>query len=331
MKKQADITRLYFLDNGSGILIAFIVLFYHLPVYCSLDKSAFFLSLRTVLDFFMAWFFFKSGMFHKQREPIIEFKKCWRRLLLPYLVINICCLALHIVFFRGDASVSEIIKVAIYNECEDLCYPLWFCLSLAIVRIAYQLLTGNGRINKWLVICLALSIAFLMYLYSYRLGDVNAFKRLLPITIPYWFGNIFLGLFFYGLGDLLRKKQFNRYLFVGALFIYIAHFFFPIFLNLWYNLSDYYFLSVLYYISGIIVFNNVLRRYLDKCIPVLSHVGENSMIYYITHGTFYELLFILVPFKTSAGWLLYIETFIVTIVFLYLMDKLFRKNMLLTP
>ena len=328
MQNSKAIIRNKYLDNGSGILITFVVLFYHLPVYCGLNDSPFFVSLRNVLDFFMAWFFFKSGMLHKKRPIKEELQKCWRRLLLPYLVLNICCSVTHIIFFRGDASVAEIIKVAIYNECEDLCYPLWFCLSLAIVRIVYQTVTNKSKVNKWILACQALLLAFIMYFYSYKVGDDSALKNILPITIPYWFGNVFLGLFFYNMGDLLKDKQFNRYVFVVALFIYVAHLFFSVFLNIWYNLSDSYLLSVLYYVAGIIVFNNVLSQWLNKRIPILTHVGENSMVFYLIHGTFLELLFTIDPLKTTTGWALYISTFFITIIFLTCMDILFRNTKL---
>ncbi len=328
MKSQNAIKRFAFLDNGSGILIAFIVLFYHLPVYCGVNDSAFINSLRNVLDFFMAWFFFKSGMLHKNRPLNEELQKCWRRLLLPYLVFNVCCIVAHIVLFRGDVSVAEIIKVAIYNECEDLCYPLWFCLSLAIVRMVYQTISSKGKHFKLIVAFLALLFAFLMYFYSYKLGDESAIKSILLVTIPYWFGNVFLGLFFYSLGDLLKDRQFNRYLFIVALFIYVVHLFIPAFLNIWYNLSDSYFLSVLYYVAGIIVFNNVMDRWLNKRVPLLTHIGENSMVYYITHGTFFELLFYIPAFRAASGWPFYFGIILLTIVFLSGMDLLFRKTKL---
>ena len=342
MQRPRLTTRFNYLDNGSCILIVFIVMLYHLPIHCRLGGSTIFIGIRNIVDFFMAWFFFKSGMLHKERTPKEELQKCWQRLLFPYLVINTCCLLLHILFLGADSSILEIIKVAGYNEVEDLCYPLWFLLSLAIVRLVYQFITNKSSINEWVISCFALSFAFLMYLYSYKLGNDSVIKSILPVTIPYWFGNVFLGLFFYALGDLLREKQFNRYVFVGALLLYVVHLFFPVFLNVWYNLSDLYLLSVLYYVAGIMVFNNVLSRWLDKRIPLMTHIGENSMVYYIIHGTFFELLFVVPIFNTSGGlistiglgsvtgWPLYIGTFLLSILFLSLMDFLFRKTKLRT-
>lgn len=326
MLEKKNITRSYYIDNGSGILIVFLVLLYHLPVYCEINDSEVLVNLRNMLDFFMAWFFYKSGMFHKERTIKDEFIKCWRRLLIPYLIINLCCALIHIIFFREGVHITEIIKVALYNECEDLCYPLWFCLSLAIVRLGYQIINNKANGIKLPFAVFTLACAFLMYLYSYKLGDDSAIKSFLPFSIPYWFGNIFLGFFFYSLGDLLQEKQFNRYLYYVALLIYVAHLFFPVFLNFWYNLSNSYLLSVLYYVSGIIVFNNVLNRWLNKRVPLLTHIGENSMIYYITHGTFLELLFSLSLFKAASGWPLYIVAFILTILYLLGMDILFRKT-----
>ena len=72
----------------------------------------------------------------------------------------------------------------------------------------------------------------------------------------------------------------------------------------------------------------------------MTHIGENSMVYYITHGTFFELLFVIPIYKTSGGlknaiglgnvtgWPLYIGTVLLTLLFLTLMDYLFRKTKL---
>ena len=103
---------------------------------------------------------------------------------------------------------------------------------------------------------------------------------------------------------------------------------------------DTYLLLAPLFVVGSIVFNNILCRWLNKRVPLLSHVGENSVVYYITHGTFFELLFVVPIFKTKGGlinaiglgnvtgWPLYIGTTLLTILFLTLMDYLFRKTML---
>lgn len=321
MSKESTRRSLY-LDNLSGVLICFTVLFYHLPGYCGLDDTSFFKCFRSIFGFFMAWFFFKSGMFAAKRSVKEELIRCWHRLIKPFIIINAFCFVINLLLNERD-SILEILKVSVYRECSPLCFPLWFCLSLAIIRVGYQVIAKIPNIWKGLIMCLSVSLAFVMYLYSYKFGDLKATNS---IGIPFWFGNVFLGLFFYILGDLLRDFQFNKWLFIVALLVYIISLFLPSYLDFYINQSDHYFLSVFYYISGIIVFNNLFKRWLNKRAPLLTHIGQFSMIYYITHGTFLYLLFVGHLYRIN-GWIEYIVSFFLTILFLICMDCLIRKKM----
>ena len=311
-----------YLDNLCGLLIIYVVFFYHLPDFCKIENTSVFICFRNILDYFMAWFFYKSGMFAIKRPFIEELKIVLQRLIKPFFIINAICIVLNILIDRGE-GLAEHILVSIYRESNTLCIPLWFCLSLSIVRLLYQaiaILTDN---YKWLILCLSVCVSYLLFLFTYRLIGL---KETLLISIPFWFGNIFLGLFFYLLGYLLRTKHFNHVLFIVALLIYSIHFFTPFYLDFYINNSGNYFLSVLFYISGIIVFNNIFKRWLDVRIPILTYIGENSMIYYVTHYTFLYLLLIGHSYRIS-GWPLYIVSFIITIFFLVCMDFLFRKKL----
>ena len=109
--------------------------------------------------------------------------------------------------------------------------------------------------------------------------------------------------------------------------VYAVHLFFPYYLGFYDNSSDCYPLSVLYNFAGIIFFNNLFKLLLDRNIPLLTHIGKNSMVYYITHGTFFYLLFAVHTFP-NQGWGLYFISIAITAVFLYLMDILFRSEKL---
>ena len=321
---KTTVLRSSYLDNICGIFILFIVFFYHLPVFCGINNSSFFICIRNVLDCFMAWFFFKSGMFAIKRPFKEEFIKCWRRLLKPFLIINAFCIILHIIFYGGgEDNIIPILKVSIYRESDYLCTPLWFCLSLSIVKLLYQAIANLSEKKKWIFLCLSVSISYLLYLYAYK---SNGIQEVFSISLPFWFGNLFLGLFFYILGDLLRTKQFYPVIFIIALFVYSIHFLFPFYLDFHINNSDFYFLSVFFYISGVVVFNNIFKRWLDIRIPLLTHIGENSMIYYVTHYTFIYLLLVGHSDRIT-GWSLYIVSFILTIIFLICIDFLFRKKL----
>ena len=48
-----------------------------------------------------------------------------------------------------------------------------------------------------------------------------------------------------------------------------------------------YFLCIIYELAGCIVVNNVFRNIANKKIMLLSHIGQNSMIYYFDYFRLY--------------------------------------------
>ena len=314
--QRNPLSRSTWIDNLSGVLITYCVLFYHLPAFVGIGGATIRIVLRSLFSFFIAWFFFKSGMFYKNRTLKEEFNKCWRRLLIPFLTINAICILIRVFIFK-DATPLEILKVDLYRESDVMCSPLWFCLSLSLVRLLYQDFS-NKRI-KILFIIASLVIAFLLHLYSYKLGD----ERI--INLPPWIGNIFSGYFFYGLGDLLSNNQFNNYSFTISAILFGVFLFFPYSLDFYKNASDNYMLSIVYDLSGIILFNNIFKRCINTRTPLLTHLGANSMIYFITHYTFFYLSFSS-PIVETPVWVNCLISFILTTLFLFIMDILFTKT-----
>lgn len=305
------------MDNLSGVLIIYCVLFYHLAAFIDIEALSFRLGLRSIFGFFIAWFFFKSGINYKQRTVEDELQKCWRRLLIPFIVINAICILIRC-FVSKDASILEILKVDFYRESDVMCNPLWFCLSLSIVRIVYQLFS-NTRF-KHFFIYFSFLIAFLLYLYSYQPEGIERI-----ISIPPWVGNLFLGYFFYGMGDFLRDYQFNKYLTIASTIVYLVCLFFPCSLDFYKNYSENnYLLSTVYDLSAIIAFNSLFKRFIDIRIPLLTHIGRNSMIYYITHYTFFYIFFT-DNNHLANSWVI---AFIITVIFLFVSDILFTRTRL---
>ena len=121
----------------------------------------------------------------------------------------------------------------------------------------------------------------------------------------------------------MRDTQFNKSILIVSAIIYIIHLFRPAYLDFYNNKSSAYLLSVIYDIAGIILFNNLFRKLLNKKIRILTHIGTNSMVYYITHSTFFYLLYVAHTFSI-LGWHLYIISIFITILFLIIMDYLFQ-------
>lgn len=100
------------------------------------------------LMFFMAWFFFKAGMFHRDTVLQKVFNKAVGRLLVPYIVFSIIAIVIiglnHFALEKVSGFVGVIKDVPIYLKREGavICNaPLWFLLSLFFVRLFFSLLT----------------------------------------------------------------------------------------------------------------------------------------------------------------------------------------------
>ena len=81
MERQA------YLDNISAILIAYMIFIVHLTYFCPVHGFVIDI-LKLLLYFFMAWFFFKSGMFFKDKPIKAVIKSSAKRLLAPWAVFN---------------------------------------------------------------------------------------------------------------------------------------------------------------------------------------------------------------------------------------------------
>lgn len=138
---------------------------------------------------------------------------------------------------------------------------------------------------------------------------------------------MFHGLAFYTFGAWLKENQFNRKLFLLALCFFILKFFYFAFMDFRGNDSEgsNYFLCIIYELAGCIVVNNVFRNIANKKIMLLSHIGQNSMIYYLVHYpvmTF--IVMFLNPFPNLSSSIRYFLLSAVLIIILIISDYMFR-------
>lgn len=134
---QIKATRDYSLDWISGLLILHMIIG-HIAGWVEMDYPV-----NNILFFFMPWFFFKGGMFHRHKEWKVELNKSFKRLIIPFIVFSIIgqaiwtirLLCLHetdIVKYIGFPG-TFILYGAFHGNA-----PLWFLFSLFIVRIAFN-------------------------------------------------------------------------------------------------------------------------------------------------------------------------------------------------
>lgn len=276
------------------------------------------------LLFFMAWFFFKGGMYYKSEPLSACIWKSIDRLLLPYFFFSLISVVVAL-FVRGLVSgfpaLSEVlnnipkyIKLEGAVECNA---PLWFLLTLFLVRIFFSF-SQNLKIPAILVALVSLLSSLGLYLAN------------LPIGL--YFENIALGLFFFSLGYIFRDLQYKSSIY------YISLAFYCVFLVYCFidrsvigtfnnNTLTPYLPVILFFIAGCIVVNNIFTKHKNLQIDFLSRIGEDSMLYYLAHFIIIiSLVYIrdnLLP--DTSDWILFIIILVSEVVFLPLFVNALRK------
>lgn len=95
------------------------------------------------LFFFMPWFFYKAGMFHRPRPFQEELRKSFRRLIIPYIVFTIVgqlVLWLNLIIHQSFTirTVLGPIKGIIIEGSASGNLALWFLLSLFCVKLMFN-------------------------------------------------------------------------------------------------------------------------------------------------------------------------------------------------
>lgn len=282
---QIKATRDYSLDWISGLLILHMIIG-HIAGWVEMDYPV-----NNILFFFMPWFFFKGGMFHRHKEWKVELNKSFKRLIIPFIVFSIIgqaiwtirLLCLHetdIVKYIGFPG-TFILYGAFHGNA-----PLWFLFSLFIVRIAFN--SFETKI-KWFNIAI-MSIA-LACLFNY-----------MGLSRPYYLLNIVTGLFYYSIGYGLKQIQYNDRFFLICLcltlLIAVTH---PIYVDMRSNQfsSGCYPIWFIYCTAAIVSIDYILKHLPSiHCNSFgLKHIGLHAMPLYISHWivlTFVDCIIILI-------------------------------------
>lgn len=236
------------LDSLAGILIIYMIL-YHCIQHADLQNSVLYDILHRFLFFFMAWFYYKGGMFHSKKavkEMVISSAK---RLLKPYVVFSLiahlcCCLSCVV---SGDYNIIHYtlspVKQILLFEAPSWNLPLWFLISLFVVKNFFNY--WSLHFNPYILLVFGV-VAFL----TSHNSQVN------PIFIQ----NIALGLFFYTCGYIIGKVKMSKILFVILGCVYLWAFFHPSYVDFRANIVDNhtnYILWLVACIVGILLYNHI--------------------------------------------------------------------------
>ena len=313
--------RIVHYDVLVGIMLLF-MMHHHACGMCGLMEDQIHTIPYKILYFYIAYFFFKAGCFYNSKKALKQvLVDSSRRLLVPFAVFTF----VGYVLFGATESINTwhywlypIRQVFAVGRVEGN-GPLWFLLSLFLVRLIYQT-TGDTHWKQisWIII-------------GACVGIVGNYYGVRPRTIS----NVGMGIFFYGLGYLFRDIQFNKWVgnISSILFVVIY-----IIMAFWgWHLIDFSFNRTEFGIHPIWLFNCViacvalsflLRNYNWKYSP-LAWIGRNSMVFLCTHALVYEFLhqYVYFHFSLSPYWMLYCDWMSVLLICSMLIIVFKNKNL----
>ena len=229
------------LDFVAGCMML-VVIFLHAGVLKSQPYS-----IMHVFGFFMPWFFFKAGMFHKEEQKYTKdfFQKLAKRFVVPmctYLIIS-----------RGQTAL------------------LWFLEALFISKLIFVALPKSKTILIVLSFCL------------FIVGDfINRYEP----SIPLLFKEIPMALFYYITGFLSKKLNNNSQMIICLLIAYLLILFIipsRVDMRMQTILFGYFEIAVAGCLVGIVLMNALCDRYKDCLFKPIIYIGKESMAFYILH------------------------------------------------
>ncbi|MBQ0075451.1 MAG: acyltransferase family protein [Prevotella sp.] len=260
--------RILGIDAVAGIMIINMILghFGSKPEWAPLDY----------LCIFMPWFFFKSGMFYKKKGLRDVAMGGAKKLCYPFITFSIVGWCVHSIFMYIQHEHNFVHYFATPIKELLMCgsiqgnLALWFLLSLYFVNILYTFCI-NKKVNKHVILIFCVIIACILY----EAG----------IIYPYYLANTILGLAFYCAGNMYAKKQYEVKYGIVSLIVSLI-----IFSCCYSNISfrnneltsGYYLLACLFAVTGCISINFVFLK-IPYNFVLLSWIGRNSMILYVTH------------------------------------------------
>ena len=281
MVKYDKSRRIIYVDVVAGIMIVWMILGH--CVFFSNQPFPFF----KYLGFYMPWFFYKSGMFFKQRNQSALLRKDISKLIRYFVVYSIIgwfvwsiCGLVEGTLQLKDCFIKPVYEF-IHRGSIHANGPLWFLLSLFFVRQCSNFFL-NKKFSPLIISIVCYGIGFILYVLGWH-------------NHSWWLGNIFTGLCFFLMGYWLKDKEAQKVVFLLSIIIYgfVLYAYccgwimkFPYLYMHANNISGgfYYLLFFPMALAGIIVTNNIFRL-LSKQVRfrVLKYIGSNSMYFYVIH------------------------------------------------
>ena len=240
-----------------------------------------------VLNFFMPWFYYKSGMFYRVQSNLECIIGGGKKLLAPYIKYTFLgwIVASILMALRGD-----------YNWMHYVLTPFKEILSVGAIQ---------GNLVLWFLPTLFASKVIFNYCLLKGIPSlVIALMTLTTGNVIYYTGNpvppyittTFTGLFFYSMGYMLRDYQNKKPLCYASLLGVLCFWIMGLtIVNMKNNilLTGYYPLWYLFSVMGCVAVNYVFRKS-PYSFPILRWVGVNSLIIYCTHWIFLNIWYFVI-------------------------------------
>ena len=265
------------LDTVGGMMVLYMI-FMHCCQFTEMMDWEVMKHLQTIFVGFMAWFFFKSGMFHHEGQGAQSvMKRTLPKLLRPYVAFSVVGYFVYcvVLWSRGDRDLIHytlsIAKSIVLTGSFGGAMPLWFLVTLFLVKTFSPLVVGKCKLGG--VIACGLIGWCCSYVESGQLK-----------LQPYYVFNFFPAMFFYGLGYILKGKQYGKLVFVLSAAVFVASFAYPSMVDFRVNhlTVGSYPLFLLYSLAAIVVFNNVAKALCRSLWP-FTQIGRQSMFWYCAH------------------------------------------------
>lgn len=269
------------------------------------------------LSFFMPWFFFKSGMFYKRQNIKDCITTSASKLLYPFMTFTIIGWFVECVIFlsEGDHYWTDYITIPLKELFYDGSLygnkPLWFLFSFFVVKVIFSFVENNIK-YPIVVILPAIVLAYISYLYGNPL--------------PRYFANVCSGLAFFSMGYVFRKIQFLTPVSIIAIIAYLLFVVFEISsVDMFPNtlVRGNYLLWIVFSFVGCIAFNSIFEK-IPYRFKLLSFVGKNSMVLYVTHFIILRLYEVITEPFDMNGRVRVLGMFAVLAISEYLIILLFR-------
>ena len=265
-KMSKSVERDQGLDAIHGLLVLYMMLM-HLLGFAIGSESKFYYPLTHLLSFFMAWFFFKAGMFYKHTPVSEGLKRSSRRLLVPAVIYSLIGFLLYAILNHFRLDWYSELRTFFYSGALRGNNPMWFLFSLFLVQMLYNMIR-HLRINPWVIPILSGAL-YITALY----GHVES---VFLVNVP-------LGLFFYSMGYVLAERQYKSYCWVPAIILYVVLGLLPSVSDFRRGYYDPLWLGFLWSLVSCVAINGLFRRLPCLCIKPLRFIGLNAMSYYGTH------------------------------------------------